>query len=688
MRFPGRSFEETLKLKKENFGKIQNSFSKVHTVRELLKLSKSVCLLMIEEKNNSGLTELKKTVKGTGFVLFDNFVLTNAHLFKPWEKISNWRNYLNITAEFNFDNKPGMKYQAALVCRTHDFDFALLELIQIHDLQELKEKHPGLLKIFGPMPGGDSGACIIGHPGGGVKKMDITCIIRKEDRKQKVKETLEYFKSFIICRHREREEMKTSAKRKRTINKTDNKTDCDKENVSPDEVSSPPKKKRSPFPGVQISDCHLSDLSDLSDLGDLSDLSDLGVIYATKDFKFLSQTKIPLGTNNTNGSRCLLDNPRPRPVNPGVNKMERMIEEGLKRDLNGQLSEKSPESISPSRNRVDMHFPKTYKARSPTNKQEKNNVENERGRVKADEPPGCQSEAMDISELPADCKLEAPNLSDEEFLRLLKEIEVSVCKIVVLGVSQGTGFVWCGRLILTSAHLFRGCLDGRKLVDNIKVSVDFELETVNPLYTVEKIFLDIDEELDYAIFELIPEDPTAEKVKFPPGLLKRLGPVLKSGGVSLIGFPAGREKTIRRTTIVEAENREQVVKDLLDKYYKFIFTQTSIKQIITNQGIGGIMKNGTRKEQVITYHCPMYDGTSGSPVIDGRGQVIGLHTGGYDYGFTEFKNHVIEFAISLPTIFKKFVSNLRKRGEKEQLERIREEVSDNDYVTRLMFSPE
>ncbi|XP_043954724.1 uncharacterized protein LOC122821003 [Gambusia affinis] len=452
--------------------------------------------------------------------------------------------------------------------------------------------------------------------------------------------------------------MKTSAKRKRTKNKTDNKTDCDKENVSPDEASSPPKKKRSPFPGVQ------------------------------------SQTKIPLGTNNTNSSRCLLDNPRPRPVNPGVNKMERMIEEGLKRDLNEQLSEKRPESASPSRNRVDMHFPKTYKARSPTNKQEKNNVENERGRVKADEPPGCQSEAMDISELPADCKLEAPNLSDEEFLRLLKEIEVSVCKIVVLGVSQGTavsqgtGFVWCGRLILTSAHLFRGCLDGRKLVDNIKVSVDFELETVNPLYTVEEIFLDIDEELDYAVFELIPEDPTAEKVKFPPGLLKRLGPVLKSGGVSLIGFPAGREKTIRRTTIVEAENREQVVKNLLDKYYKYIFTQTSIKQIITNQGIGSIMKNGKREEQVITYHCPMYDGTSGSPVIDGRGQVIALHTGGYDYGFTEFKNHVIEFAISLPTIFKKFVSNLRKRGEKEQLERIREEVSDNDYVTRLMFSPE
>ncbi|XP_023201712.1 uncharacterized protein LOC111610884 [Xiphophorus maculatus] len=449
--------------------------------------------------------------------------------------------------------------------------------------------------------------------------------------------------------------MKTSAKRKRTKNKTDNKTDCDKENVKQVDVSSPPKKKRSVFPGVQ------------------------------------SQTKTPLGTNDSNGSRCPLDNPRPHPVNPGVKKKERMTEEeGLKRDLNAQRSEKSPESISPSRNSVNMYFPNIYKAHSPTNIQVKNDVESERGRVepKADEPPGRQFEAMVIYKRLGDCKLEAPNLSDEEFLSLLKEREESVCKIVVHGVSQGTGSVWLGSLIWTNAHLFKGCLVGRKLLDDIKVSVDFELETVNLSYTVEKIFLDINEELDYAIFKLIPEDPTAEKVKFPPGLLKRLGPVPKSGRVGSIGFPAGRKKTTKHTTIVDVENREQAVNDHLAQYKDLIITQMSIKQIITNQGIGDIMKSGIREKQVITYRCPMYGGTSGSPVIDGHGQVIGLHTGGYDYGFPEFKNGVIEYAIPSLTIFKKFVSNLRKRGEKQLLERIREEVSDNDYLTRLMFSPE
>ncbi|XP_008434352.1 protein FAM111A-like isoform X2 [Poecilia reticulata] len=200
-RFPGRSFEETLKLKRENFGKIQNSFSEVHTVRELLNLSKSICLLMIEEKNNSGLTELKKTVQGTGFVLFDNFVLTNAHLFEPWEKMNNWVNYLTVTAEFSFESKgkPGMKYQATVVGGTHDLDFALLELTQLPGQAEGQIIPPGLLKIFGPIPGGDGGACIIGHPAGGVKKMDITCIIRKEDKEQAVKQNLASHEPFIVC---------------------------------------------------------------------------------------------------------------------------------------------------------------------------------------------------------------------------------------------------------------------------------------------------------------------------------------------------------------------------------------------------------------------------------------------------------------------------------------------------------
>ncbi|XP_054876260.1 serine protease FAM111A-like [Poeciliopsis prolifica] len=431
--------------------------------------------------------------------------------------------------------------------------------------------------------------------------------------------------------------MKTSAKRKRTINKTDNKSDCDKENVGPDEVSSPLKKKRS----IQ----HQTDSS------------------GNQRHRWL---QVSAGQSWNTSSE------------PGVKKTERMTEEKvLKRDLNAQRSDKSPESISPPRNRVDMYFSTKYKAHSPTNKPEQNDVESESEKIglKADEPPG-------------HCKLEAPNPSYKEFLSLMKEIEVSVCKISVHDVSQGTCFVVCDNIILTNAHLFRDCMVEGKLLDGIKVSLAFELETVNLSYTVEKIFLDIQKEPDYAFLKLIPEDPTAEKVKFPPGLLKRLGPVPKSGKVWIIGFPAGREKTTRCTIIVEEGSREDAVKDHLAQYNGLCFTQNSVKQIIIDQGIGDIMKNGIIEKEVVTYRCPMRSGTSGSPVIDEHGLVIGLHTGGYDYGFPRFKIGVIEFAWSCSTIFKMFVSNLRERGEKELLERIRQEVLDNDYATRLLFGPE
>lgn len=72
-RFPGNSLQEAFNLGKENFGKIQESFSDIHKVKELLKLSKSVCLI-----TGSSIKQ------GTGFVLFDNYVLTNAHLFEDW----------------------------------------------------------------------------------------------------------------------------------------------------------------------------------------------------------------------------------------------------------------------------------------------------------------------------------------------------------------------------------------------------------------------------------------------------------------------------------------------------------------------------------------------------------------------------------------------------------------------------
>ncbi|KAL7375719.1 hypothetical protein ABVT39_022453 [Epinephelus coioides] len=196
--FPGDSYQQTLDLKREDFGKIQNSFSEVDTVRKLVELGGSVCLLKIDL--------LSVIVQGTGFVLFDNFILTNAHLFKKGfeSKINDWQKYLKVTARFNYENQDSesnwisFNVKRDVVFRFDlELDYVVLEL----DLEAQNENvPPGLLKIFGPMPP-NGGACLIGHPAGGVKKMDPTCIIEKEKREQAVSDHLHPYKDSLFIVH-------------------------------------------------------------------------------------------------------------------------------------------------------------------------------------------------------------------------------------------------------------------------------------------------------------------------------------------------------------------------------------------------------------------------------------------------------------------------------------------------------
>ncbi|KAF1380925.1 hypothetical protein PFLUV_G00169130 [Perca fluviatilis] len=198
-RFPDDSYQKALNLRKENFGKIQQSFSEVHRVRKLLKLGESVCKVVVGD-----------VCQGTGFVLFDNFILTNAHLFKDCVEGQKLKEGINVFALFNYENpEPHINYYyfekaQGDICYTEDeLDYAVLEL----NLESQKSNHstqtkkmkvpPGLLKIFGPMPR-DGEACIIGHPAGGLKKMDPTFIIEKEKRVQAVHDHLHPYKESIV----------------------------------------------------------------------------------------------------------------------------------------------------------------------------------------------------------------------------------------------------------------------------------------------------------------------------------------------------------------------------------------------------------------------------------------------------------------------------------------------------------
>ncbi|KAM8898512.1 LOW QUALITY PROTEIN: serine protease FAM111A-like [Spinachia spinachia] len=154
-------FAEAFNLRRKDFGKIQHTFSEVHRVKEL---GKSVCKVTVENGP-----------QGTGFVLFDNFILTNAHLFKGMIEEGKLRENIDyVKPEPHTDKHYFELAQRGICYRDDGLDYAVLEINNPNPVP------PGLLKRFGPKPA-DGHGCIVGHPAGGLKNMDPICIIEKEE---------------------------------------------------------------------------------------------------------------------------------------------------------------------------------------------------------------------------------------------------------------------------------------------------------------------------------------------------------------------------------------------------------------------------------------------------------------------------------------------------------------------------
>ncbi|XP_030608854.1 protein FAM111A-like [Archocentrus centrarchus] len=199
-RFSGSSYKDALKLRKENFGKIQQSFSEVHRVKKLLELGKSVCKICV-----------KAVSTGTGFVLFDTFILTNAHLFTGYFEGKKLQQDIEVYAIFDYEEQEpepeteifSFRAENRFIDFDAELDYAVLELnpegSQPNQQTEAKNitVPTGLLSKFGPLPPNGE-ACIIGHPAGGVKQMDPTCIIETKNRGSAIDEHLLQYKEPLI----------------------------------------------------------------------------------------------------------------------------------------------------------------------------------------------------------------------------------------------------------------------------------------------------------------------------------------------------------------------------------------------------------------------------------------------------------------------------------------------------------
>lgn len=131
------------------------------------------------------------------------------------------------------------------------------------------------------------------------------------------------------------------------------------------------------------------------------------------------------------------------------------------------------------------------------------------------------------------------------------------------------------------------------------------------------------------------------------------------------------------TCVIEKEGREEAVNKNLEDIKEYIITICAINQAI---------KNHPYENMYVTYNSFMYHGSSGSPVFDAYGQVFGLHSGGYFYGFPKSKQSVIEFSFPLLTIFKNFVGNLKKEGDENLLAGVEKEANGNPHLENIIKS--
>ncbi|KAL0966959.1 hypothetical protein UPYG_G00302780 [Umbra pygmaea] len=176
---------------REEFGKKTKGFQEVIIMRSLIKHGDSVCQVRYEGEP-----------KGTGFLLFDKFILTNAHVIKPvYDKINN-RLQQPVTVAFDYEDRTEGKnwlvkesvvvYEKGIDMLGCYLDFALLELSPGHDIN----LPPGLLRKFS-FPTTEGGICLIGHPEGGVKKIDLCFIITYEDRPEAINRHLNENQKFV-----------------------------------------------------------------------------------------------------------------------------------------------------------------------------------------------------------------------------------------------------------------------------------------------------------------------------------------------------------------------------------------------------------------------------------------------------------------------------------------------------------
>ncbi|XP_077097871.1 serine protease FAM111A isoform X2 [Siphateles boraxobius] len=245
-------------------------------------------------------------------------------------------------------------------------------------------------------------------------------------------------------------------------------------------------------------------------------------------------------------------------------------------------------------------------------------------------------------------------------VRRIMDLSDSVCVIVVEDSPRGTGFLLFDRFILTNAHVVKDFVNfppeaphTHKLSGTLTAVFNHEVlgsGTINLQAKSELIAYryEKDEKLrchDYALLELeaAPENCTELLTCY------KHGPSPKSGGIYIVGHPDCGVKKMDLCFIIGIENQLQSINKHRSENVSCPY--------VSWQCWPNLYKNQ------ITYNSCFFHGSSGSPVFDAHGYLIGMHSGGFYYKEGERTRSVIEFSYSMQPIVESIITQVKTRSD-------------------------
>ncbi|EGW12613.1 protein FAM111A isoform X1 [Cricetulus griseus] len=246
------------------------------------------------------------------------------------------------------------------------------------------------------------------------------------------------------------------------------------------------------------------------------------------------------------------------------------------------------------------------------------------------------------------------NSTPGKVFKLLSQLSDSVGLIVWNNDGNrgsATCFLFKGLYIFTCRHIINDIvgegIEPSKWPDIIsecvRVTFDFQVfpGKEDSYCFVEPWFEVSDVTLDYAVLKL-----KKNGQHIPTGLCNRTPSGSLSGFIYMIGHPDGKYKIVDGCTVIPQDEQMRKCENIQGREafcgsdsipYIYMYTQRSFQKKIHEPG-------------VVTWDNVFYCGSSGSPVFDAKGSLVGMHTAGFICEYTSGVSSIIELGSSIKHI--------------------------------------